>query len=131
MTKVKKADYQVIPYQVDEARFNEFFLPRLWLGSRGPKPKIPLFKIFNYILWVLYTGCQWKALMQVIDRGPDGKPEIHYTTVYRWYAKWCEKGCWEKVHTEVLRALNQQGKLDLSVLHGDGSNVVAKKGGSV
>ena len=38
------------------------------------------------VLWVLYTGMQWKCLP--IPKDAQGKPVIHYTTVYRAFAKW-------------------------------------------
>ena len=54
---------QAIPTQLDSEVFEQFVLPHLSTGSRGPAPKLSLFKIFNYILQLLYLGCQWKALV--------------------------------------------------------------------
>src|SRR4051812_5096973 len=71
---------QAIPTQLDLGVFEQFVLPHLSTGSRGPAPKPGLFKIFNYILQLLYLGCQWKELP--IDRDNDGCPEIHYTRIY-------------------------------------------------
>ena len=51
-----------IPVELNDAQFDEFVLPHLTRGRRGPVPKLPVRKIFNYILKVLYLGCQWKAL---------------------------------------------------------------------
>src|SRR5260370_219493 len=68
-----------IPVQLSDAQFDEFVLPHLTRGHRGPMPKLPLRKIFNYILKMLYLGCQWKALP--IDKDPAGRPEIHPTSV--------------------------------------------------
>ena len=70
-----------IPITASKNEFDQFFLPHLSMPLRGPKAKIEYWKIFCYILKVLYTGMQWKELS--IDKGPDGKPEIHYTSVYR------------------------------------------------
>ena len=53
---------QAIPTQLGSAQFEQFVLPHLSVGSRGPAPKLSLFKIFNYILRQLYMGCQWKEL---------------------------------------------------------------------
>jgi transposase len=61
--------------QLSKARFDEFVLPYLTRGHRGDRcPKLPLRKIFDYILKMLYLGCQWKALP--IDKDPAGRPEI-------------------------------------------------------
>lgn len=127
MSKLQNSDYQYIHTHLNEEVFNELVLPHLWQGSRGPKPKISLYKIFNYILKVLYTGCQWKELP--IDKGPDGKAEIHYTRVYRKFVHWVTFGSLQKIFVQTLVVLKEQEKLDLQMLHGDGSNTVAKKGG--
>jgi hypothetical protein len=60
------------------------------MPKRGPKCKIGYFKIFDYILKILYTGMQWKELP--IDNGFDGKPEIHYTSIYKKFACWSQDG---------------------------------------
>ena len=70
-----------IPVQLSESEFDEFILKFLPIKLRGAPYKIPLFKIFNYILKFLYMGCQWKMLP--IDKDADGKPEIHYTRIFR------------------------------------------------
>ena len=49
---------QAIPTQLGLVQFEQFVLPHLSVGSRGPAPKLSLFKIFNYILRQLYMGCQ-------------------------------------------------------------------------
>src|SRR5271166_6818767 len=67
-----------IPVQLSEPEFIASIFPHLSMPGRGPKCKPGYHRVFNLILWVLYTGMQ---------------------------------------------------HLDLSVLHGDGSNTVAKKGG--
>jgi hypothetical protein len=54
--------WQVIPTQLELAEFDQFVLPHLSVGSRGPAPKLSLYKIFNYVLKILYLGCQrWSA----------------------------------------------------------------------
>jgi transposase len=57
------------------AQFEQFVLPHLSIGRRGPAPKLSLHKIFNYILRLLYLGCQWKELP--IQKDGEGRPEIH------------------------------------------------------
>ncbi len=95
MDKVtRKPVYTRIPTEVTENMFVEFFLPHLSMPKRGPKCKIVYLKIFNYILKVLYTGMQWAVLP--IDTGSDGKPEIHYTVIYKKFARWPESVCHRK-----------------------------------
>ena len=45
---------QAIPTQSDRGLFEQLVLPHLSVGSRRPAPKLGLFKIFNYILRLLY-----------------------------------------------------------------------------
>jgi hypothetical protein len=60
---------QGIPTQFGLALFEQFVLPHLSNGRRGPAPKLSLLKIFNYVLRQLYLGCQWKELP--IDKDGD------------------------------------------------------------
>src|SRR2546427_542663 len=69
-----------IPVQLSEPEFEAFILPHLSMPKRGPKCKLGYHRVFNLILWVLYTGMQWKCLP--VPQDTDGKPAIHYTTVY-------------------------------------------------
>ena len=51
---------QGIPTQLSLGQFEQFVLPHLSAGRRGPAPKLSFHKIFDYLLRVLYLGCQWK-----------------------------------------------------------------------
>src|SRR5213080_1807769 len=115
-----------IPVQLSEPEFTAFILPHLSMPKRGPKCKLGYYRVFNLILWVLYTGMQWKCLP--VPQGPDGKPAIHYTTVYKVFAKWVDDGSLWQAFVASVRHLATEKQLDLSVLHGDGTNTVAKKG---
>src|SRR5919199_5438963 len=75
-----------IPVQLSAPEFEAFLLPHLSMPKRGPKCTLGYDRVFNFILWVLYTGMQWKCLP--IPRDPEGKPVIHYTTIYKVFAKW-------------------------------------------
>jgi hypothetical protein len=75
------------------------------------------------------TGMQWKCLPVPTDT--QGKPAIHYTTVYKVFAKWADDGSLWQAFVASVAHLSEEKQLDLSVLHGDGTNTVAKKGGMV
>ncbi|MCK5523499.1 MAG: hypothetical protein KAI83_10235 [Thiomargarita sp.] len=117
-----------IPTQVNEEDFNEFILPYLSMPKRGPKCQIGYHKLFNYILKVLYTGMQWKELPIALNV-ETGQREIHYSNVYKHFAKWQRDGSWECAFNSSVSLLNCSDQLDISVIHGDASNTVAKKGG--
>src|SRR5919109_1877514 len=115
-----------IPVQLSEPEFEAFILPYLSMPKRGPKCKLGYYRVFNLILWVLYTGMQWKCLPVPTDA--QGKPAIHYTTVYKVFATWADDGSLWYAFVARVRHLAAEKQLDLSVLHGDGTNTVAKKG---
>ena len=115
-----------IPVQLSENEFTAFIFPHLAMSKRGPKCKLGSHRVFNLILWVLYTGMQWKCLPVPTD--PTGKPAIHDTTVYKVFAKWANDGSLWQAFVASVRHLATEKHLDTSVLHGDGTNTVAKKG---
>ncbi len=116
-----------IPAQLSETEFTAFIFPHLSMPKRGPKCKLGYHRVFNLILWLLYTGMQWKGLP--VPKDPNGKPAIHYTTVYKVFARWAEDGSLWQAFGASVQHLAAAQHLDMRVLHGDGTNTVAKKGG--
>src|SRR5262245_17947354 len=115
-----------IPVQLSANEFDVFIFPHLSMPKRGPKCKLGYHRVFNLILWVLYTGMQWKCLP--VPKDANGKAAIHYTTVYRVFARWADDGSLWQAFLASVRHLAAEKQLDLHVLHGDGTNTVAKKG---
>src|SRR3989441_9040047 len=124
---VKKPTTTPIPVQLSDTEFTEFIFPHLSMPKRGPRCKLGYHRVFNLILWVLYTGMQWKCLP--VPKDTHGKPAIHDTTVYKVFARWSDDGSLEDAFIASVGYLSDNNQLDLSVLHGDGTNTVAKKGG--
>src|SRR5215813_5637962 len=125
-TTARKPATTPIPVQLSEPEFATFILPHLSMPQRGPKCKLGYHRVFNLILWLLYTGMQWKCLP--IPQDAQGKPAIHDTTIYKVFAKWADDGSLWQAFVASVRHLAAEKQLDLSVLHGDGTNTVAKKG---
>jgi len=119
--------WQRIPTNLSEEEFNEFVFPYLVKGSRGPSSKLSLHAIFNYILKLLYIGCQWEQLP--IEKDAHGQPEIHYTRIYRMFRFWEAHDCFDAIFTASVWILHCTGLLDASTVHGDGTTTAAKKGG--
>ena len=113
--------YTKLPKSVSLKSFNQYVSPCLSKGKRGPKPKISRHHIFNYILHVLHTGMPWNALVTT-------RNEIHPSNVYKWHLRWSKDGSYERLFQSSISHLKETEQLDLSVLHGDGSNAIAKKG---
>jgi transposase len=126
-TPTKSPTTTPIPVQLSATEFQEFILPHLSMPKRGPQCKLGSHRLFNLILWVLYTSMQWKCLPVPTDT--DGKSAIHYTTGYKVFARWSDDGSLEQAFIASVRHLADHHQLDLRILHGDGTNTVAKKGG--
>jgi transposase len=115
-----------IPVQLSDSEFTAFILPHLSRPKRGPQCQLGYPRVFNLILWGLYTGMQWQCLPRPKDA--QGQSAIHYTNVYRAFAKWVHDGSLWQAFLASVRHLAAEKHLDVSGLHGDGTNTVAKKG---
>ena len=115
-----------IPVQLSATEFTACILPHLSMPRRGPKCKLGYHRVFNLILWVLYTGMQWKCLP--VPKDINGNPAIHDTTVSKVFARWADDGSLWQAFIASVAHLAAEKQLDLRVLHGDGTNTVAKKG---
>ena len=51
-----------IPTELTEKQFEEHINPYLSQAKRGFVCQIPRYKVFNYLLYWLHTGCQWEQL---------------------------------------------------------------------
>src|SRR5882672_4540470 len=99
-----------IPVQLSEPEFTACILPHLSLPKRGPRCKLGYHRVFNLILSVLYTGMQWKCLP--VPQDTHGKPAIHYTTVYKVFAKWSDDGSLEHAFIASVQHLADHNHLD-------------------
>lgn len=116
-----------IPVSLTEKQFNEHVLPYISVAKRGYVSKIPLYKIYNYILYRLHTGCQWYQLPIASLADGSDKNEISYHAVYYHFRKWSKDGSLKRVwQASILRIL---AYLKLSELNLDGSHARAIKGG--
>jgi hypothetical protein len=52
-----------------------------------------------------------------------------HLSIYRVFAKWSDDGSLDQAFIASVKHLAAHGHRDLGVLHGDGTNTVAKKGG--
>lgn len=116
--------YTKLPIRVGLKSFRMYVSPHLSKAKHGPKSKVSRYRIFNFILEVLHTGMQWSSLHV-------GRNELHYTNVYKWHLRWSKDGSYERLFGASVLHLKETDQLDLSVLHGDGSNTIAKKGAKI
>ena len=96
------------------------------MPNRGPRCKLGYHHVFNLILQSIYPRIQWKCLP--VPKAPDGTDAIPYTTVYKVFARWSDDGPLEHAFIASVAHLSAHNQLDLSILHGDGTNTMVKKG---
>ena len=113
--------YHRLPTQVSRKDFNRYIDPHLKKPKKGPKPKLSRYKIFTYLLSGLHTGLQWAQLNTHRNALP-------YTNVEKWHNRWSTEGSYQALCEASILHLPHTDQLDTSVLHGDGSNTVVKKG---
>jgi len=120
----EKLRYNALPKKVSRKEFNRYIAPHLRKPVKGPKPRLSTYRIFNYILYVLHTGMQWEQLKV-------RNPGLHWSNIYKWHNRWSKDGSYKNLFLASVMELADTNLLDLSVLHGDGSNTIAKKGAKV
>jgi len=116
-----------IPTHVTESQFQKHIEPHLSKAKRGYVSREPLYKIFNYILYKLHTGCQWEELP--IERKVDGQPEMSWQTPRYHFYKWSRDGSLLRLFEAGILTIKYE--LNLSEITVDGSHTVAKKGAKV
>jgi transposase len=117
---------RTIPVSVTQEQFEQYIRPSLSVAKRGYECRIRLYKVFNYILYRLHTGCQWERL-PIDNAADDPKKEISYHAVYHHYRKWSRDGSWERLFQPSIVSIRE--RIDPRHLNLDGSHAPAKKGG--
>ncbi len=116
-----------IPTHLTKQQFEQYIEPHLSKAKRGYVSSQPLYKIFNYILYKLYTGCQWDAIP--IDKNEHGAASMSYQVPYYHFRKWSHDGSFQRLADAGILAIKYE--LNLSELHLDGRHTIAKKGAKV
>jgi transposase len=116
-----------IPTSLTEKEFDEHVRPYISVAKRGYECSIPLYKVFNYILYKLHTGCQWELLPIEPLQYNFRQKEISWHAIYYHFRKWSKDGSLEKVWQGSIMTIKTD--LNLSELNLDGSHAIAKKGG--
>lgn len=113
-----------IPVTLSEEQFNTHIKPHLSVAKRGYESDQPLWKIFNLVLYVLHTGCQWPQTP--VPRDEDDQPLMSWQVPRYHFYKWSKDGSLERLfHAGILTI---RYELNLAILNLDGSHSAAKKG---
>ena len=93
--------------------------PEEFRASRG-RPWIAPRRILDGILYVLRTGCQWKAVPREFGSG---------STLHRRFQRWVERGCWEAMWRLLLQYYDAAEGLEWTWQSADASLHKAPLGG--
>lgn len=91
-----------IPTSLTEEQFDEHVLPYLSVAKRGFVCKIPLYKVFNYILYRLHTGCQWDQIPIDPDPNYPEKKRSAITPSITIFASGAAMEAWKESGKEAL-----------------------------
>jgi putative transposase len=87
------------PSDLTDSQWNHIkdFFP---LPKRTGRPrKVEFREIVNGVLYLVFTGCQWRFLP--VDYGK-------WQTVYYYFARWQKDGTWHRIHETLRSGLRQQ-----------------------
>ena len=87
------------PNDVSDAEW-ELIQPLIPAAKRGGRPRtVDMREVFNAIIYVLKTGCQWDHLPH--DFPPKG-------TVYHYFNTWRKDGTWAHMNAALREQLRQE-----------------------
>jgi len=98
----------------------EPLLPKYRCSQQGGRPRVDRRRVFDGILYVLRTGCQWKAAPSEF-----GSP----STLHRYFQEWTQKGVFFRLWKEALREYDELQGIDWGWQSLDGAMTKAPLGG--
>lgn len=95
-------------------------LPKYRVSRQGGRPRLPLRKVFAGILYVLRTGCQWKAMPREFGSG---------SAIHEYFQEWTHRGLFEKLWRIALEEYDELVGIDWQWQSLDGALTKAPLGG--
>src|SRR3712207_3834043 len=95
-----------IPVSVTEQQFITYIEPHLSKAKRGYVSKQPLYQIFNYVLYVLHSGCQWEEVP--IARDDQNQPVMSWQVPRYHFYKWSKDGSFERLFQAGILQIRYQ-----------------------
>jgi len=98
----------------------EPLLPVYKRSYKGGRPRLPLRSVVTGILYVLRTGCQWKAMPEQFGSG---------SAIHAYFQEWVELGVFEKLWRHALEEYDDCKGIDWQWQSLDGAMTKAPLGG--
>lgn len=109
-------------HQIPDALWEriEPLLPKYKRSCKGGRPRLPLRNVVTGILFVLRTGCQWKAMPSEFGSG---------SAVHAYFQEWVRLGVFEKLWRYALEEYDDLQGIDWEWQSLDGAMTKAPLGG--
>ena len=98
----------------------EVLLPIYKTSCKGGRPRLPLRHVVNGILYVLYTGCQWKAMPKQFGSG---------SAIHAYFQEWVKRGVFYELWQLALEEYDSLQGIDWEWQSVDGAMTKAPLGG--
>ncbi len=98
----------------------EPLLPKYRPGKHGGRPRVDRRRIFDGILYVLRTGCQWNSAPREFGSS---------STLHRYFQEWTDQGVFFRLWKEALREYDELEGIDWGWQSLDGAMTKAPLGG--
>ena len=92
-------------YQIPDALWDriDLLLPIYKRSRKGGRPRLPLRNVVNGILYVLRTGCQWKAMPRQFGSG---------SAIHAYFQEWVKLGVFEELWRLALEEYDDLKGID-------------------
>lgn len=109
-------------HQIPDALWEriEPLLPNYKSSCKGGRPRLPLRNVVSGILYVLRTGCQWKAMPSQFGSG---------SAIHAYFQEWVLRGVFEKLWRMALQEYDDLQGIDWEWQSLDGATTKAPLGG--
>ena len=95
-------------------------LPRYKTSCKGGRPRLDLKRVVMGILYVLRTGCQWKAMPAEFGSG---------SAIHTYFQEWVQRGVFQKLWRVALEEYDELKGIDWQWQSLDGAMTKAPLGG--
>ena len=109
-------------HQIPDALWEriDLLLPIYNRSCKGGRPRLPMRDVVSGILYVLWTGCQWKAMPSQFGSG---------SAIHAYFQEWVELGVFEELWRLALEEYDELRGIDWKWQSVDGAMTKSPLGG--
>ena len=109
-------------HQIPDALWEriDLLLPVYKASPKGGRPRLPMRNVVGGILYVLRTGCQWKAMPKQFGSG---------SAIHAYFQEWVELGVFEELWKVALTEYDELKGIDWKWQSMDGAMTKSPLGG--